>query len=501
MRDLPRDIWLEIVRFIPPNFSPALYRVNRTLFAIYLDQRYRCVSIGHAKTSRTHHCLLQLKQVLKELHINPHLLGKLFTPCLEQPQESGWLDRLSTSARHLGLLSQHTFRPTADSMQHISYLAKQLRNVTKLHFESEWCYSRSLEFILCTPFIHGGWTAYGSQLHILHWDFPIEAFRLYFPPSLTLEGLEELNLHLFTVEFSANTTLDILNTIISPFVNRHCNTIRHLAIKCFQPWRIGSLLASLKPIPQLRSLDLVYPVLHGVQNPDKFGIHEFLRIYALTLQHFKLQFHSSSTENGPKLLRAKPSWYDQEIFEVPLRNLESLDLGLDGYSLPVISGLTNYLRHFKDPLKRIVLRDHHFLYDDILAISTALTGVRLNSLVIELNHLSPELFDLLSTKFPYLKDLQLMFRVLTEKETYTFAARQNYQHNQLVRDFNDAMESRVYINWNLQHLTMHPERFSCGMLQHCHESIVKSLPGVLSFNSLSREDYLDVYQRQLSDRK
>jgi hypothetical protein len=43
--DLPYDIWLEIVKFLPGDIVRRLFSVNRVLFEIAMDERYREVEI------------------------------------------------------------------------------------------------------------------------------------------------------------------------------------------------------------------------------------------------------------------------------------------------------------------------------------------------------------------------------------------------------------------------------------------------------------------------
>ena len=60
MRDIPYDVWLCIAQFIPRNELLRLYGVDRTLFDIVMNERYRETRIYHLGDEMTRQCLVGL---------------------------------------------------------------------------------------------------------------------------------------------------------------------------------------------------------------------------------------------------------------------------------------------------------------------------------------------------------------------------------------------------------------------------------------------------------
>lgn len=53
MQDIPYDVWLHIMSFLPPEEVENVYTLNSTLLSIALDARYRLAFIGSLNNRST----------------------------------------------------------------------------------------------------------------------------------------------------------------------------------------------------------------------------------------------------------------------------------------------------------------------------------------------------------------------------------------------------------------------------------------------------------------
>ncbi|EDR06752.1 uncharacterized protein LACBIDRAFT_299600 [Laccaria bicolor S238N-H82] len=489
MRDIPYDVWLCIVQFIPRNELLRLYGVDRILFDIVMNERYRETRIYHLGDEMTRQCLVGLgspdiARRVRTLHLRPHLFGK---PLAFHGQKK------SLSQSLLRKLSKEEKQSAATAKASVQLL-RSITNLTNLVTLNLECQNYPVDdyndFKLAIPFITNGWLAYGSVLRTLSLKIPLEACKECLPPSLRLPSLEDLSIHIFTAYLTTDAT-KLVRSVLVPFVNRHSLTIESLTISTPMAfnYNISPMFGELEYLPRLTKIDVYFPLI-SLQQTDSAGLHHLLKAQSGNLLTLRIRFgHLFGLTTQPP---APCALFAHPMFKVSLPNLKSLELNILGHNTRLVQCVVPYLHQFRDSLTTLVLNHHqatHLEAYDIIDVFER-SSSRLLLLDLWLTHLSPSFLDVLSVKLPDLERLNLSFGTFVGHD-HTFSMTRSYSHRHIpIQEFCSEMPNHVYTDWKLKHLKIGNVGYCAGILAQCETALAMSLPGVKTFDGLSRRDYL-----------
>ena len=287
-------------------------------------------------------------------------------------------------------------------------------NVSNMHIEiNDSRNLRNLDHGI--SLIQAAWTSFSTRLYSLTVAAPLDVIAAIIPSSPTFTSLESLSLTLFAPPMCDDSSLsDSLASHIQAFINRHRHTLRSLdlsgrilkyTVPLVAKIDLGVLLVCLDNIPHLTSL-----AFNTSPSIDPTLVARFLDLHSKRLHNLDITMTASDSS-----YREIPTNPFLQHIRVPIPDLNTLSLDFSHccWAVSTPDVLQNYVGQYSSSLTSIKIlramlsREHALaLFDPKGCLQSA---INLRHMVIELESLTPEILDLISTTLPNLYELEVRF--------------------------------------------------------------------------------------------
>ncbi|PFH48747.1 hypothetical protein AMATHDRAFT_64673 [Amanita thiersii Skay4041] len=411
--DLPIDVWLYTVQFIPEDELDRLLSLNSLFFHLVMQKRYREVFIDYmnAKAMRR---LSRLKdpfvaQLARVLHMRlsfPLPVQSRVSP--SRPTTPTLHERVRSVVNYFmgywlpSEKSQPSPPTNVPSLDEVASIFPALVNLD----EFTVFFSNVPDLIDMVPFFASAWTTFGHRLRKLSLGGDLDGFKRFLLTQPDLSSLEELSLE-FPRQFSENTnSASILVDHVAPFTNRLASQLRFLRIWCWMDVGISSYLKLLGPFPNLQTISCMGPFNRAFLD-DGTGIFHFLT-QTQQLQNLELRLNPAGVRINPLAESQLVRWLsDCASTSKVFNNLQSLQL----YPTNRPEGMNVMLKCVQQSLHSLTalsIRDRYLHTEEIRTLATALKdSTELTFLRMNVWMMNIELFDVLSHALPHLRRLSL----------------------------------------------------------------------------------------------
>ncbi|KAF9458158.1 hypothetical protein BDZ94DRAFT_143841 [Collybia nuda] len=449
-QNIPFEIWLNIARFIPPDELQFLLE--------YREEIFRNVHMLKDNTFAA--------QRARILRLWPQIIPTLSSSHRYLPRRT----------RYKNIITRVIKRepsPSAQAMSNMLQVLSGLKNLTDLDLiRCQHCLDLP-DLITFLPVVNMGWVTFGHNLQRLALDITLEGCEYILSPSLTFPRLEKL---VFALSQAYRTTdsRKIMKNILVPFINRHCLTLNSLEFSSYDYLDLCGMLGALQHFPHLRRLKLDF-WFASPQQTCTAGLQHALELHTDSLQDLNLNF---TVVKHYSFAPPPAQWFQQKFLRVPLPNLQSLELGMT--DLVVDADRTaGYLKQYKNTIKTLVLQSQPFSLHEVDVIVSLFTKTdSLRTLNISVIEFCPALLDLLSTKLPSLRRLEVEFDYFSpglegiDPPHISLGASGPYSQ------FCNVMDGRSYPSWKIRYLNVIPSDYIVGDVSGCRDVIKKAIPSL-----------------------
>ncbi|KAF8876061.1 hypothetical protein BD779DRAFT_1561426 [Infundibulicybe gibba] len=494
MDRLPLELWLHIVAYLPRGQLYKMIGVNRALFELGMNDMYREVSLlgDEREMLRTFE---QLQHPSIALRVHHLCIQRIFFSYIQntpaQPTARGYLPDvvLPRVMAWLGLGKRIMPGTVHDSTPELCPGVDLLRVATKIF--AHCTRVQELTLVLkqqpTTPplvsFFKTLWTTIGHNLRILS----LEVTSLHFDPqtmpsrfSIKLDNLEELNISIALPTYDISSSSNLL-----PLVSLAEHSIRSLSISSSDTVDLTPFFAGLGHIQFLQRLEIrmIFNQNSLALPQTLFGV---LEAHKATLQHLvinpRLPRGTLVSPHGASL----GHWIEDMASSPRLPRLKTLEVGWKPYSNSSLGFLGEPLPpdlgRISVELKHLVLTDDFLTLQEFLCC-WMLRGILLESLKFNVVVLSPQLFDLLASKLPHLKSLDIKFARASAivKATQCAVSWEPLVDKGMFRDY---MSSHYYADWGLKSLRLSLPAI-CGESHHhlnFMQAVAESIPSIVRLN-------------------
>ncbi|KAH8810313.1 hypothetical protein DL96DRAFT_534550 [Flagelloscypha sp. PMI_526] len=487
----PREIWVNICRFLPPLALQHLYEVNHIFFELAMEQRYRQISLAYLTQSMLKTLLrLQDPEIAKRvkiLHLHPHFVrdilekdalpivpaatmrNKIYDMAknITDPGSLKFLRRKDGACRSRSL----SFRTSKDLMKIVLDVLGNLPSLEEYHIM--WC-GEGLSSINTAP-VPFVLTAFTPTIRKLSLDVSMDKLQSLFCSSsaLDLPQLESLDLSvrvdpIWEQQLSSDSERSLSVTEgdsfepIMKLIANHRDTLRNLSLSSREPLDWAPLFFSLPCITFLQTLSLSVPAC-APHFGDPSGLSFFLNSHGPTLRSLKLRVTQLSGGGIPVADEEHlDSWISAALSQVDLPLLRHLDITS---SLIPTNAAVRCIRRFTNSLHTLAFTGRTLPFSDIERVmfefdEPGLTGVpralwSLRCLRLGTVTLSPQLFDLVSSRMPYLERLELLVKEVVPSQgdcAIYYQEPADMQDESQIAQFFDEMEKRSFPKWNIKTL-------------------------------------------------
>ncbi|KAF8338402.1 hypothetical protein F5887DRAFT_983619 [Amanita rubescens] len=443
--DLPMDVWLQIVQLIPEDELKRLLSLNSLFFHTVMKNRYSHIRISNSpkEAKRSVAFLRRLSDpfvgdFVESLSLRFEFLS---TPARPNSPSLSWKERLNAKiGRVVG--RQRTGSPTPPSsdrvfLDDVKTIFPGLKNVTEF---SVYLYGTP-SYIDCVPIFSCAWSTFGTRLNKCSLGGDLDSIR-------RILSLEELSIEF--VQHPDETAVQGLCLVqdIIPVLNSLAPRLHFFRLWCWTKFNLSSFLklhfdnafqndgsgipVFLSQMPQLQDLELRL-------NPQRAGLDP------------------SAEEPLAQSLAECTS--DQRLFT----NLKSLQL----YPTNRPEGidiLLNGIQRSSRSLTALTIRDRYLHFDEMARVITALKEcTQLLYLRMNVRTLNVDVFDMLSTSLPHLRQLSLFL-------TDGFGSSEN------MKTLLAALQERRYRTWHLRDIGLWQGGYGVEYGYMC--AIAKSIPSI-----------------------
>ncbi|KAF7361491.1 hypothetical protein MSAN_01182500 [Mycena sanguinolenta] len=468
---LPADIWECVASFLSLWELLPLISVNRALYNIVLDMKYREIHWDklddHMAKTLVRLRTPSVARRVRRLHIRAWFIEYLirkeaFTPHSYVMSSKRWISQYLQLPPRITPSTGGKSSSAGNILESMTRAVRLMTHVTEYSFE--WCDLSPTPEIL--QFLSAARTTFGVSLRklVLHAQLGNFATLL---TTVDFENLEELELFLDHDHSVGAHCADLLRGCIAPFVNHFRRTLTSLLISSASNVDVVPLLDALQEVPHLHKLVGRF-AFDTVHLSDPGGLVKILRTNTDTLSNVELGWSSAAASKSDSDADHQPvpvlsTWADfsAEVVADPL-----VLANLTSFKLPCLStfdATLRCLRRSADMLTSLYLVDH-FLGDQEL---TDLVGV-----------FSHRPFDAgLQTLSPGLQSLGLVLTptsvaVISDREEMGYPTR--------------YLGGRSYPDWALSNLGIWEKRFidtahtvpkELKVMQH----LARCIPGLQTF--------------------
>ncbi|KAJ2915937.1 hypothetical protein MD484_g4480, partial [Candolleomyces efflorescens] len=440
MPNLPHNIWVHVAQYLPALFLQDLITVNRSFFEIAMDCRYRQLILAYMD-SRMVKNLVRLRDPavakrVQVLHIYPGFLPQsnsaplLFDQakpeCMASKRSfrtiltdiaNSLLEQRTFPSRHPKYRMMQSLRKQEDVVQVVSDVLAGLPNVTDYYVT--W-YGLPTVTSSPAPFVA---SALRPNLRKLSLNLSLENVQSILSSDTQITRLEELHLciHSETVCNDQERTY-ILQHHLAPAICRFRSTLKTLVIESWEPTDLSPLFANIERIPVLDDLCINIPV-ERCHLGDPAGVSGFLKKHQSTLRCLRLRATQYGGRGLAPDLCSLHEWISEATEKVELPKLRELDISsnlfptdtsllcLKRFSRTLTSStMTGVYRSYEQVVQAL---DNFLMPESGFSDSPATKEVKGNNLKrlrIGPVSLSPQLVDLIASRIPELRRLELLVR-------------------------------------------------------------------------------------------
>ncbi|KAF9030871.1 hypothetical protein BDZ89DRAFT_647451 [Hymenopellis radicata] len=328
MLDIPNEIWLAILEFIPDRELCHLMGVNHVFYELGLDTRYREITIGPIDS----HSVSLLKRLqdpsiacrVRKLNIIPSATAEGDTGSRTPTIGSRIFETLQAfrfaiyASIQISLNSRNIFFNTAaapvdltppvvtDLINSIFPGLTRLERLSVDFWHPPTVYD--MHSVLSTA-----WPAIGSHLKTLFLGGNLATFRHMIATHPVLPTLQELIFQLtdpFLDTRAENT--DVLNNTIAPFVNSFAATLQGFTFWSWASLDISSLFTNLGSFPMMKRIH-VRLAFNKALASDPAGLAQFVQRHQNTLEELQLWLNPSGAAADHSLDLPLSQWLSHTV--------------------------------------------------------------------------------------------------------------------------------------------------------------------------------------------
>ncbi|KAH9475292.1 hypothetical protein JR316_0012403 [Psilocybe cubensis] len=467
--DLPTELWLEILSYLPRSTLRKMIGVNRTLFELALNDLYEEVRLisDDKETVKTfkqlHHSGVSKR--VRHLFIRPAFLPGIGEIDSKNGRGTKIERRISSRLSSFSnLVRWSPSEPLRNQIEDPSFgilpiARKAVKSCPNLR-EITITVHDHVATSMFMSFLDSLWASdsIGPNLRKISIDTVVEKIPIFLKPltmqAKVLTNLEEFNLTLSISRYKHTSTDWYFATqaLVSLFTEFR-STLTKVSFASMVIADLGAIFSSLPRLPKLKTFEFC-AITNSNTLPNPEGLTRFVSMHQSSLQTVTIKpysrhvsFHHSDDTYTVWLNQQEPvdSPKLYSFSQLVLPQLQSLDIGLRDFG-----------RYMIEPnlSTRRLLPDLHQIAPNLVKL--VMTDVKLstNRLMEILDSLTPrvdippklEVFDMLSQKLPKLNALTLQYDQLSMPDSGN--------RFQDLRKFSDAMQARSYSQWSLRYLQL-----------------------------------------------
>jgi hypothetical protein len=462
--DLPYEIWLQIVEFLPSDFVRTLLTVNSSLFEIATDERYRevrvttldeqtlwllfrlrCVLLT-STTSITHNCVWMQRSldcIACSFSSSESVYPEQHPKFLVRASPKSWTWRFRKAVERVLRINPvrlwHTEEvvgdPATSKKIYLSFdvvvggmvgAFPALSHVSEFAVEG-FCQRPIYDMRL---FYDAAWAGFGSNLRKLSLMKAMESFaEILHSPSLHFPQLQDVSITFIYTTIGMDIVRDVIRDVVAPFVNRHESTIRALSFSSKFPMGFSVLFSSFGLFPILQQNTLEFSFNDTVWSTDSV-FTRFLRNHAKTLRRVKFS--------------VKYLWYPRSIGFPSFRAWvienavdETIFRGLESLTIPTIEetdfdSMVLIIQNSIGNLSKLALTDRYLCSREVRTQVEMLSHHPLHgglkSLRLNVFRLTPSFVCLVIEAFPRLRELCFLLSpaILTDRPATSTSDQHTY---------------------------------------------------------------------------
>ncbi|KAK2460283.1 hypothetical protein APHAL10511_007672 [Amanita phalloides] len=437
--DLPLDVWLQIVEFIPEDELDQLLGLNSLFFHTVMKSRYKDIRISNSpkEAKRSLSLVRRLSDpfvgnLVESLSLRFEFLS---IPARPTSPSSFWKERLNATLSRVVKRYRSPTPPSGEKLwfDEVVPIFPLMLNVKEF---SVYLYCTP-GFVDCPSFFSPAWSTFGSRLRKVSLGGDLDSIRRVLVTKPHFQSLEELSMEFVRQNLQESVVhgLYIAQDII-PILNDFAPRLQFFRLWCWAKFDLSSFLKRLGPFPNLKCLSLRGHFDNAFQN-DGSGIPDFLRqmpkLRDLELRLNPQRAGLDPSAEQPLAQSLVECTSDQRLF----KNLHSLQL----YPTNRPEGtdiLLNSIQRSSHTLTALTIRDRYLHSEEIARVISALKEcTQLRYLRMNVRTLNVDIFDMLSDALPHLHQLSLYL-------TDGFGSSENMQA------FLNALQNRQYLTWHLR---------------------------------------------------
>jgi len=531
VQDVPYDVWRHITSFLSPDEVKQLYTVNRTLFSLAMDQRYKEAVIGFLFHPDTERSLTRLMWVVAS-----RCFDKL-TPKIRYPEIAARVRNLvlkpghickfvlESKSKQLERKIGHKFHRLQKTLDIPSPLAHRVvkhpmdgksakKNTLKIM--KHLLGLISLEVIMTAEnhrtfrdarieFLSPAWQAFRGCLRSLNLQVPLEDVEKFLPPKeITVENLRTVSLKI-DCSLQYNDPQSLVMDVVLPFLHNHHRTLRTLTIEANDRFDLYPLLGKLPAMPCLTSFKIRQHFTTTVRNPTDFrGLQVFLSTHRLQLIHFCFELHPHYAQ-----FPMPEAFFSYACFKVILPKLERLSLSLSYFPDNYLNSMTTYVHHLASSLLSLDIHHHFWDREQVRTLAKGfLVNAPLRELKLFVLIFEPSLLSALATHLPNLETLNVGFKqvgpngyvatvpfsreqIPAVRFYFTSSVLSTWRASSPLTQFTHEISSLDLTQWRLRTLYIKPGlNLINSVRDNCKAALVKALPNAETFCGLTGKEYV-----------
>ncbi|KAF8183452.1 hypothetical protein BJ912DRAFT_1061340 [Pholiota molesta] len=418
-QDLPYKVWEHITTFLSSEETKRLLCVNRTLFAIAMNERYNTSTIETLSSRDTHRNLVRLCDPAVACRVHGLILspGSICRAVQENNRRAVQEDakkkskietvanftnkihkiiKASLLGKIMGL--EVPAEVTAQNLLTIMGLLKELRSLeVYIHGSEHWYLQQA-----AIPFFPVGWSTFRTNLRSLELTVPVEDLVAVLP-NLShgiLPNLDTISLRISRASTATQNDDIIMVETILPFLQSHRHTIRSLTFD-----NNHDMVRRINLSPVLLELHLS-------------SLTHFTLTHSSHLTHFAITTGESPPfdifDAAPR--RRTYPFFSQECFATPLPQLEHLAIHYSSADEHEWEAQRNsmipYIQQFRSTLVSLKLVSldiyYRWTFESVrLLVEGFASSARLRRLDILVACFDPELLTILAANLPNLEVLNI----------------------------------------------------------------------------------------------
>lgn len=346
--DLPVEIWLHIISFLPSEEIRRLSGLNHLFYEAAMDDTFRKVTFYTANTTwcnlkrlaQLQYASSQLKLLLSTIEPFPHRQPEINrriralrvnTPLvIPQPRPAGVFSYLKTMFFHW----KHKPRPEDLVIKAMHRAIIHCKNVEDLDLYHES--ALGLDHIPYPLFLQDMWATVGQNLRKLKVDSPSERFALLLDAEATISvtNLEELMITISRIR-SLRSRVQSMSTIATShpliaFVQAQRHSLQSLTLTSRERLNLASYIDGFGYLPSLKQFK-IRVTFNPITFPNPSTLTRFLNMHKATLQIIDIQCNYE--------YETYSAWISHDLPALEFPVLQTLGIGMWTSQFPQVPRL------------------------------------------------------------------------------------------------------------------------------------------------------------------